>query len=477
MTDGMSVTLVVAVICSMAMGMLYVDKRSFFVVLGGVFFLCGFWRTEQMFHSLENKPLLGQLMSAEGYAERDSERGVLFNTVLFRAEKCREETVCPKDPVRISVNRLDFFSYGDRMRVSCTLTFPENGAKDGFDARMFFAKERVGYVCERADMEKLSGKGGNFVYRNLFDIRHRMESSLRRFLPEPGAGLAIGMLFGGSNNLSHETADMFAKTSMTHIVAVSGYNVSVLAYFFLEAGIIVGLWRRQAFWLAIAAVFAFVAVIGFPPSAVRAGIMGSVILASVQFGRTGNALNALLLAGTIMLIANPFLLRYDIGFQLSFLATFGILVCMPIFQNISKGGSFSFLSELFFTTISAQLFVFPCIAYYFHIVSFSGLIANMLILWMIPVAMCAVCMSAISGMFFGDIVAPFFWLTHGLLWYETEVIRVLASLDFGFIRFNHGTVWGMIAGYIGLAGGIFIGKRMIFHACQHHDRASLNYRG
>lgn len=462
-------SLFILVVSISIFGVFYPKRRAFLILLGAVFFLAGIWRTEYVFRALNEKPLVGKEISADGYVVHESERSAFSHTVLVRIDVCDEKNICSREKIRIAVSQWDEFSYGERVHISCMLSFPKVNVDDGFDQRMFFAKEHIGYSCDKARVERLSGNGGNILYRELFSMRSHLEEALQRALPEPSAGLASGMLFGGSDRLSRETSDMFAKTSMTHIVAVSGYNVSILAYFFLEGSILIGLWRKQAFWFAVFAVVVFVAMIGFPSSAVRAGIMGCIVLAAMQFGRAGNAMNALLLAGSVMLLVNPFLLRYDIGFQLSFLATIGILVAAPFFQRITQRGKFSALSELFFTTVSAQLFVFPLIAYYFHTVSFMGVIANILILWMVPIAMLTSFVTAFFGAVFGGVVAPFAWLTHGLLWYDIEVIRHLASFRFGFVRIDSVPVWAVMIWYVCMAISILSVEKIYRRRCRHHE--------
>jgi competence protein ComEC len=136
----------------------------------------------------------------------------------------------------------------------------------------------------------------------------------------------------------------------------------------------IGLSRKQAFYLAVLLLVIFIILVGVPASAMRAGLMGFFVLWALKLGRLNKITNAIILAGAIMLLINPKLLRYDIGFQLSFLAILGLIYFYPLINDWMikikmpklKGGR-----EIFSMTIAAQVFTLPITAYNFSTVSLT----------------------------------------------------------------------------------------------------------
>jgi competence protein ComEC len=265
-----------------------------------------------------------------------------------------------------------------------------------------------------------------------------------------------GLLLGGTDHLSKEVQDNFSRTGMTHIVAVSGYNVTIVAEYLMIFGIFLGLWRKQAFWFAVLGIILFVIITGIPPSVVRAGIMGILLIWAMKNGRLSNSKNAILFSAGLMLLLNPMLLRWDVGFQLSFLATIGIIYLYPIFDAIliKKNKVFG-ISEILFLTISAQIFVLPVILFNFKNLSLISPLANILILPIIPLAMFLGFLTIVVGFFSGFLASIISWLTYLPLKYEILMINYLAGLKYSSMEVGF-PWWGVVIWYIILSGIIFL---------------------
>jgi len=235
---------------------------------------------------------------------------------------------------------------------------------------------------------------------------------------------------------------------------VSGYNVTIIAEYLIWLGILFGLWRPKAFWFALVGIFLFVAMIGFPSSAVRAGVMGSILLWAAKNGRLANSRNAIVFSAVVMLAINPLLLRWDIGFQLSFLATLGIVEVAPLWEKYfdRKIRSIWFL-EIAIMTLSAQIFVLPIIIFNFHSFSWVFLLANIAVLEIIPATMLLVFLAAVSGFVFFPLAAVFSFLAYILLKYETGAIDFLSRLSWASREVGSFS-WQMVAVYYVLIGGI-----------------------
>jgi len=254
--------------------------------------------------------------------------------------------------------------------------------------------------------------------------------------------------------------DDFSKTGLTHIVAVSGYNVTIVAEYLMLLGIFLGLWRKQAFYFALAGIFLFVVLTGASASVVRAGVMGGLILWAMKNGRLANAQNSIIFSAIVMLLFNPLLLRWDVGFQLSFLATLGIVYFYPVIEKYSiKKQGVSFFSEILFLTLSAQIFVLPIIMNDFQKLSIISPLANLLVLPIVPVTMLLGFVMIILAFVFPPLATIFSWLTFLPLKYETTIIEWMANLKFASVEILNFS-WVFVAGwYIILIGILFFSKR------------------
>ena len=335
---------------------------------------------------------------------------------------------------KINLSKHAEIYYGSIIEGLCEKNKPKNYGS--FDYASYLKSKGVKCVCNLKDY-KIIGNS-NDLFSKLANLRRLSENNVSKVIPNPQAALANGLLFGGDDRLSDEMRQNFSLTGMTHIVAVSGYNVSVIVFVVIFVGIYIGLTRKMASILALILIFLFVAMIGFPASGVRAGIMGSIIIFALLSGRVGNWVNILIFACAVMIIFNPFILRYDIGFQLSFLATLGIFTIYPIFERIIKPKNIvlSALWEILLLTLSVQLLVLPIIIYNFHIFSVSSFITNLLILPILPFTMFFVFLCVIFGFLNNFLSMIFGWLAYFLLSYEVEVIKFFANQIWSYIIIN-----------------------------------------
>lgn len=375
--------------------------------------------------------------------------------------------------ILISVPKYPQYQYGDEIKLSCALKIPRSfvppgGTQDdAFDWRMYLAKDKILYECDKPKIEKLGENEGNKIYSIILKVKNKLNGNIFRLIPAPESGLASGLILGGDDLLSKEAQDNFSRTGMTHIVAVSGYNVTIVAEYLMILGIFIGLWRRQAFWFAVIGIILFVALTGFPSSAVRAGVMGILLIWAMKNGRLANSENAIIFAAAVMLLINPLLLRWDIGFQLSFLATLGIVYIYPIMDKyfmqwvetpklgVSTGGFIYTFLEILFLTLSAQVFVLPVILFNFNKLSLISPLANLLVLPIIPLTMLLIFAAMILSFLFYPLAVVFSWLSYLPLKYETFAINYLAGLKYASVEVKISWIT-VVVWYIILVGGIFI---------------------
>ena len=451
---------ILAILALIILAVFYGNKTAVVVSIAVLFFAFGIFLTNIKLNKLENLDLDG----------KDFSGTVKITKEPAMKTKIQQLIVRPVDnkTIKFLINTDPFakYAYGDNLEISCMLKIPSNENLD-FDWRMYLAKDGVFYECQKAKIKKLDQNSGNKIYTALLKIKNKFDGNISKLIPAPESGLLSGLLIGGDDRLSKNIQENFSKTGLTHIVAVSGYNVTIIAEYLMILGIFLGLWRRQSFWFAVAGIILFVIIVGLPSSAVRAGVMGILLIWAMKNGRLANSQNAILFSAAVMLLFNPLLLRWDIGFQLSFLATVGIIYFYPIFNNwaVKKNKTFG-LTEILFLTLSAQIFVLPVILYNFKQLSLISPLANLLVLPIVPLAMLLGFAAIVSSFIFFPLGQILSWPAFLLLKYETLAINYLAGLKYASVEIKL-TWWGVIVWYIILiAGAYFIKKRKL---CQNEN--------
>lgn len=442
-------------LAAVMLGLFFYPARKFFLLpLTLVFLAGGFWWTERKID------LIDELSSSERFF---SGRGVVSYAPVEK-EFSREMVFVPEGEKVGFLVRTNVFSgheYGEEWELECQLKIPQNQEGSKFDYRMYLAKENIFYLCLGPRIKKTGAQKGNMAYQEVLWFKDELGEKLSRLVPFPEAGLLEGLLIGGSGKLSKEIREQFSRTGMTHIVAVSGYNITIVAQYLLLLGIALGLWRRQAFWFAVGGLWFFVLLTGLPASAVRAGVMGTLLLYAMKSGRLANAGNAVLFSAAVMLVVNLLLLRYDIGFQLSFLATMGIIYLYSPLERLygqkwkNQQAFCGFVFEILVMSLSAQMFVLPIILFNFGTLSLVSPLANMLVLPILPITMFLGFLMVLAGFIFYPLAVPLSWLVYLPLRYEILIIGYLAKFEFSAL--DIGLSWqGVLVWYIILIGGVYL---------------------
>ena len=427
------------------LGVLFSLYRKCFVrtiLIGATFliaFIFGVLRTDHALVSHDEYIYADAVISGIGEVVREPRRSERF--LNFEVDFLERDL-----HVLIRGPKYTDLSLGDRLDVRCALAAPESF--DQFDYPRYLQMRGVDYLCEKSVFEKLDS-GSGFLAR-LARFRRGVEHDLNQLIRAPESGLASGLLFGGDDRLSQSLQDAFARTGMSHIVAVSGYNVSVIIMVITVVGIYFGLWRKHAALLSVVAIILFVAMIGFPSSGVRAALMGGIVLAALLYGRAAHAVGAVLFASALMLLYNPLQIAYDVGFQLSFAAVLGIMAFMPILESLMVYTRRAvFIREILLVTISAQIFVLPIIAYHFQTFSSTSLLTNMLVLPVLPFTMFFVFMTAVLSQIWTVLALPFALLSQFLLTYEIAVIEYFANKSWSVVLLETFS-WSFAIGYYAL---------------------------
>jgi len=340
------------------------------------------------------------------------------------------------------------YSYGDRLTLECDLQAPEPVEDFAYDK--YLARYGVFSICTGAKIEKIGDGGGNPLFRAILGLKEGVAERVNRLWHEPYASFMAGLLYGYRGGLG-TLNDLFSRTGVTHIVAISGYNITLIATLLVTFCMHLHIPRKKAFWIVVFGIIIFLIFAGLSASVVRAGIMGILVLLAKQLGRMSRIGNVLVFTAVIMTIQNPFVLIFDAGFQLSFLSTVGLVYVSPhiepFFTRIPKTMG---LQESFVATLSATVITLPLILFQFGRLSLVSLPVNMLILWIIPFIMMIGFFAVVMGLIFSPIAVVLSWIAWGGMAYIVNVVTWFASLSWAAIDIQV-PVWTMVGMY-GLLG-------------------------
>lgn len=347
--------------------------------------------------------------------------------VHAREETTRVLVVAPPYPAA---------AYGETIRAEGTLELPEPFDTNGgrvFRYDKFLAKDGVFAVMHNAHIEVTAPRSGAWmqVRGALSDGKSIGLDALAIALPEPQASLAGGLILGGKQGLGQNLLNDFITAGLVHIVVLSGYNVMIVADFIMQVFRFVAQGFAPAF--GGVAIAAFVLMAGAGPASIRAGIMASIALYGRASGRRYDAFRALIAAGVLMLVWNPLTLAYDPGFQLSFVATLGLIFGAPITERWLAFVRIKFLREIASSTIAAQIAVLPLLLYQNGLFSVVALPANLLVLPMVPLAMLASALAGAAGLAAPALAPIVAFPAYVLLSYITGFVEFAAHLPFAAV--------------------------------------------
>ena len=278
----------------------------------------------------------------------------------------------------------------------------------------------------------------------LFTFKEKLREVVYQNLSPPQSSILAAIVLGDKQKISSEWKEKLNVAGVRHITAISGMHIVILSGILIWLGIALGLYRGQAFWFALILLWLFILMTGVQPSAIRAGIMGSTFLFCQKIGRQKAALNTLILAAAVMLAFNPLLLKDSVGFQLSFLATLGIIYLMPFFQSLFQRIKFlkTFnLSNLLGMSFSAQVFTLPILIFNFGYVSLVSPITNVLIVPFLPYLMVSGFVFLLGGIIsqpLGFVLSFPVWL---LLTYLTSIVNFFSQIPWASLTFQISWLW------------------------------------
>ncbi|MEP6470245.1 MAG: DNA internalization-related competence protein ComEC/Rec2, partial [Chloroflexota bacterium] len=357
---------------------------------------------------------------------------------------------------------------GDRLRFESTLETPEDF--DGFAYRAYLARQGVAAIASTRQLSVIGHRLGA-VPEALRTARGWLLTGLNDLVPEPEASLAAGILLGVRSGIDPAINDAFARAGLTHVVAISGWNIAIVATLAAAAArplnrLPSGRWLAAL--AAIAAVTGYVLLTGASPSVVRAALMAGALLLARLGGSRSHAISALMLAALVMVLVAPTVV-WDVGFQLSALATAGLIWFGAAFEaRLARWPAL--IREPVALTMAAQVTTLPVILLNFERLSLIAPLANVVVVPLVPLVMLASALAALVGAthltlpLMSDILA---WAAGGTAWLYLRLMVLagqvaaavpMASLDLA------APAWLAAVWYPGL----FIAHRRM--AARHADK-------
>ena len=339
--------------------------------------------------------------------------------------------------------------YGDQIEIVGKIERPvapptdETGRQ--FDYEAYLANENIFYQISFAQVKIVDKNRGSTWRTFLYSLKSDFMNNIKKVIGEPEVSYLGGLLFGDKTSLPPEWKNIFAKAGITHIVALSGYNITIVAEWL---GKILSLFLPLVGSLLLSGfgIICFVLMTGASATAVRAGVMALIVLFGRAIGRQYDIKRGLFLAGLIMLIFEPRLLVFDISFQLSFLATLSLIYVSPLLEK-----HFGWLTpklklrELFVATVSAQILVLPLILYKLGWLSFVSVLANLMILPLVPATMLFGFLTGLFGYLSQLISLLPGSVTDILLIIQLSLARFFANLPFSAVSLNVFSYWWSIS--------------------------------
>ena len=418
------------------------NKKIRLIAFVGLFLFCGILRYSISLPINNDNKIWhynGQTVNIIGVISKEPDIRQKNQKLTIKTKYINKKNISGK--ILVTTNLYPKYNYGDKLKIKCKLQAPEEF--NGFAYDRYLSRYNIYSVCYYSDIVVINKNKTNNIkfvlYNNILKLKNKFRKSINFGLPEPQASLAKAIVIGDKKGISDNLREQFSRAGISHIMAISGMHITILSVIIMWIFFSIGCSRKYAFLLSVLFLILYILLIGVPASAVRAGIMGFLVMFSLYLGRLNSLNRSLIFTAVILLLINPKLLRDDIGFQLSFLAVFGISYLFPKLNKWSdKIGvtGYKKIKNMFFITISAQIFTFPILMINFSQISLISPITNLLVIWTLPLLIISIIIAVILSFIFPFLSIILFAPSYLILLYIMKISELLIKIPFSYLNFN-----------------------------------------
>lgn len=397
----------------------------------------------------------GQRVTIQGTITAAPDQRSTYVLYTLRAEQLilADERVIPVRGTILVTDRgmWPLHPIGTRVRTVGILARPKR--TDTFAYDTFLSLRDIYSTLQARSMHAIGRTPPWTLSQSLAALRTSIDERIELLYPEPTAALLSGLLTGSRRGLPPDRTEAFRRTGLSHIIAISGTNITLVLA--ILSGLLFFLPLRWRLIPSIGALCLFTILVGAEASVVRACIMGILGLFALHCGRLPHARLAILWAASLMLLWNPKQLWYDLGFQLSFLCVIGLTELTPFLRPaVERVPNTLGMRDTLLATLTAQLMTFPLLLYRFGTLSLVAPLANILVLPLVAPAMLIGAMSIVASLLaipLGRLIA---FGSYVFLASILEIARLLSSLSFAALRIPSPPLSIVLLLYALLAGGI-----------------------
>lgn len=340
--------------------------------------------------------------------------------------------------VLISLPRYPEYKNGDLLKISGKLQKPENFDNENgieFNYQGFLAKDKIFSLIYYAKVDLLERRNSFNLSVALFDLKNTFLKKIESILPSPQAELLGGLLLGVKRSLGKDLENQFRKTGLIHVVVLSGYNITIIVVAVFK--FLTFLPRFLRYFLGIIFVICFAIMVGSGATVIRASIMAVLAIIGKLSSREYDINRSLFFAGVLMIIHNPLILFYDPSFQLSFVASLGLVNISPHLRKMLFFITDKFdIREIIASTVSTQIAVLPLILRMTGEISIVALPVNLIVLPLIPITMLLGFLTGLLGFMSWPAGLIFGYLPNLFLNFELLIVRNAANLPLSTININ-----------------------------------------
>lgn len=396
--------------------LMLLKRRHYFklIIIFIIFSYLALWRYDNYFENNRRQSLIkynGQKVRLRGQVIEEIDPGGNSQRLSFMAYYLDNKKI--SGLVLIVLPKYPEYKYGEQLEINGELEEPKNFSEFRYDR--YLARYGIYSTMSYPQVKYLTSVSN--IFSILLNIKNKVYQTINSALPEPEAGLANALLLGYKGTLDKEEKTSFSCCGLSHVIAISGSHLtllSVLAFDFLLA---IGLSRRRSFWPVIIFLWLYTILTGLQSSALRSAVMSTLALWGEKNGRRDAGGRLLVFAASLMLIANPFLMRDDLGFQLSFLAMIALIYFCPLGEKIFGRGE---VKGILIMTVMSQLLTWPISAYNFGTFSVIAPLANLVVVWIFAWLLPASLLASVLAMIWPTLhvlwFVPSYFMLHYVVW-------------------------------------------------------------